>query len=164
MSHAKNLFADVFYFIILHHKTSSSIFLFSHYTTSSCVFLSFGLRILSVHKSACSTSGSSMNSEHYCHRLLGLHLAEGLLSQDLVYKHPKNDPVPLTFSWLSSFPKSTLEPSHCLDYLGLILDTAQARIVLPQKKSATPRSNPQTKMTSLDLILHDGSGHLGGRL
>lgn len=47
-------------------------------------------------------------------------------------------------SWIINFPKSALQPLDSLGYLGLILDTAQARIFLPQEKIACLRSSSQT--------------------
>lgn len=37
-------------------------------------------------------------------------------------------------SWVLNFQKSPLEPTHCFEYLGVLLDTVQDRDSLPQKK------------------------------
>lgn len=127
ISHKGDLWLQQIYGMLTSTFTSSPHINFLHFAMRPEIF-STAIKIFlcntSVHKSACAASGSAANAGKSCHRLPGQPPTKGLLNYNLVCQCSKNNSVPSNLGCINRFPMSGFQPFPCLEYLGVILDTA----------------------------------------
>ncbi|XP_044134874.1 F-box/WD repeat-containing protein 9 isoform X1 [Bufo gargarizans] len=94
-----------------------------------------------------------------------------LYSDDILIKapscHQAEDSVRITvqslqqFGWLINFPKSSLQPSQRVTFLGIILDTTAARVFLPDCKFSRIQESVSRLLHSLCISIRECMQVLG---